>query len=470
MDVSILIQNPILYNDFLLNQTNTKNFKEETIKNNINKIYQRLKNLNEKDEEDKYLSLSCIYGAFLGDSIGSCSEFKKKNSKNHESIFKLKKGIFEIGELTDDSEMAMSAAFAYLDIPFKESSTIQDFLFYYFCIWKNSHPKDIGVATQKSLSLFEPNVNTILNTKFNHTIKKNTEDINKNSLANGFLMRISPFIVYFYYAYYDLINEIFEEDMRSKRYIYLYYKIYDESYKNVIITHPNEENVVISAIFSFMVFTAMKKKKSKDVLDYLTTLINHKSFINRHVNKEVAKQALTKVLEVIKQVKEKKQFDVYSQMGYYLHAFKLTIYFLYKYPQMEKPEIYENQNCNNLYRTIMEEICDFGGDTDTNCAIVGTLIGPLIGYKKFDQNLFDIFIHFFPKTRLQYISAFMFEYVELLENKYLYNYDPFKEKNQEINEDSKDSQDFQIIEKMKYDKKKFHFMTYKVLIKFLNEQ
>ena len=157
--------------------------------------------------------------------------------------------------------MAMSAAFAYLDIPFKESSTIQDFLFYYFCIWKNSHPKDIGVATQKSLSLFEPNVNTILNTKFNHTIKKNTEDINKNSLANGFLMRISPFIVYFYYAYYDLINEIFEEDMRSKRYLYLYYKIYDESYKNVIITHPNEENVVISAIFSFMVFTAMKKKK-----------------------------------------------------------------------------------------------------------------------------------------------------------------------------------------------------------------
>ena len=81
MDVSILIQNPILYNDFLLNQTNTKNFKEETIKNNINKIYQRLKNINEKDEEDKYLSLSCIYGAFLGDSIGSCSEFKKKNSK-----------------------------------------------------------------------------------------------------------------------------------------------------------------------------------------------------------------------------------------------------------------------------------------------------------------------------------------------------------------------------------------------------
>ena len=94
----------------------------------------------------------------------------------------------------------------------------------------------------------------------------------------------------------------------------------------------------------------------------------------------------------------------------------------------------------------MEEICDFGGDTDTNCAIVGTLIGPLIGYKNFDRELFTIFIKFFPKKRIQYTSAFMYEYVDFLENKYLYinnnNYHNKKNviDNKNINQDIKNEE------------------------------
>ena len=35
------------------------------------------------------------------------------------------------------------------------------------------------------------------------------------------------------------------------------------------------------------------------------------------------------------------------------------------------------------YRVIMNQICTFGGDTDTNACIVGTVIGPLCGFRKF---------------------------------------------------------------------------------------
>ena len=48
----------------------------------------------------------------------------------------------------------------------------------------------------------------------------------------------------------------------------------------------------------------------------------------------------------------------------------------------------------DLYYKIMCDICNRGGDTDTNCAIVGTMIGPLIGYKNFKKNLIPSFYMF----------------------------------------------------------------------------
>ena len=104
--------------------------------------------------------------------------------------------------------------------------------------------------------------------------------------------------------------------------------------------------------------------------------------------------------------------SVYNLMGYYMHAFKLSVYYLYKISNGQISH-------NNLYYNIMSEICNLGGDTDTNCAIVGTMIGPLIGYKNFHPQSFDKFINIFPENRTQYTSAFMYIYVKYLEDKYL---------------------------------------------------
>jgi len=441
MNISEIIKEPLKYNNFLINETNINNFKKETIEKNISLIFTKLLSLNEKKEETKYITLSCILGAFLGDSMGSSCEFSKKNPKNHELIFKIKDGIFEIGEITDDSEMAISAAFAYMDLPFKESIKIKDLLYFYFCIWKNSVPKDIGKATQNALGLFVPNQDSIVTTKYNHLIQNTIFDLNKKSLANGYLMRISTFIVFFYYAYFDFVNEILNQDDTSL-YLELYNKIYQESYKNVVIIHPNLENVIASAIYTFMVLTAFVKKNAKDVLNNLKILIDHKYFISQHKEENIAKETVKKFKNAILEVEKNYVFDVFKSMGYYLHSIKLSIYFINKFDKM-KENIKENEN---LYRKIMEEICDFGGDTDTNCAIVGTLIGPLIGYKNFDRELFTIFIKFFPKKRIQYTSAFMYEYVDFLENKYLYinnnNYHNKKNviDNKNINQDIKNEE------------------------------
>ena len=115
-------------NTVLLN-TNQKTINLPIVKENIEAIYIKLYSLDPIKERHKYLCLSCIFGAFLGDSMGSCCEFSYESPNNHLAIFQYKHGIFAQGEVTDDSEMAMSAAFAYIDILNENPAMIQN-IFY----------------------------------------------------------------------------------------------------------------------------------------------------------------------------------------------------------------------------------------------------------------------------------------------------------------------------------------------------
>jgi hypothetical protein len=113
--------------------------------------------------------------------------------------------------------------------------------------------------------------------------------------------------------------------------------------------------------------------------------------------------------QIIYEVESNNITPVYSQMGYYIHGFKLSIYNIKRLADM-------GTNIeDDIYYKIMCDVCDFGGDTDTNCAIVGAMIGPLIGYKNFNKKYFDVFIRFIPYHRCQFNSAFMYIYVNYLE-------------------------------------------------------
>ena len=65
----------------------------------------------------------------------------------------------------------------------------------------------------------------------------------------------------------------------------------------------------------------------------------------------------------------------------------------------------------------MNEICDFGGDADTNCAIVGTVLGPLIGYNNFDKKDFDTFLYHIneDKKRILFAASYMYLYIKYLD-------------------------------------------------------
>lgn len=413
---------PDMNNKFLF-AFNKKYLNEGIIKSNIEKIANRLKTINISTDRHKYLCLSCIFGAFFADSIGSNCEFSNPSNKNHELIFKPVEGRFLPGEITDDSEMAMCAAFAYMDARDENDPRIQDLIYYYFCVWKASGPKDIGYATANSLNQWNQYY-SIENTKYD-IIRYTILTQNWNSLSNGCLMRISTFVVFYYYTHYNFINETIQNYFNSNsnpneltsELIMLYSDIYNESTKNTQITHPNFENAITCSVFILLVLTGMIRRNAGEIYYLFKIITISKQFINFHQGYiNYAQSAQSKFATMVREVESKAKLNVFESMGYYVHAFKLCIYFLYRFPKMGV----NNNNYKNLYFDIMSDICDLGGDTDTNCAIVGTMVGPLLGYENFKRDLFDYFIRYIPENRTQYTSAFMYIYVDYLEKKYIH--------------------------------------------------
>ena len=169
-------KNPYLQTKYLLNWFfNQSNINFTLFEKNIKKIKEKIYSIieNKNTNKDIYITLSCIYGAFLADSMGSFCEFTSFNKNNHLSIFDKKTiRIFKPGQITDDSEMAMSQSFAIIDNS-NYTQINEHLLYYYYVIWFNSHPLDIGITTRNALKHLNINdVNIIDNNIFSETIKK----------------------------------------------------------------------------------------------------------------------------------------------------------------------------------------------------------------------------------------------------------------------------------------------------------
>ena len=225
-------------------------------------------------------------------------------------------------------------------------------------------------------------------------------------------MRASPFLAWFYMLYKEYISGILKTKSKENFFI-LYNKIYNEISKDVQLTHPNRENFVSASIFIFMGLCSMEHLSGKEILENTEILlqnIHFKNQVNEEENK-IKNHFENTLKEFSKENFEKDTFfnNLEEQSGLYLHAFNLTLYYLYTFDSQK-----EKMDLKDIYNNIVYDICNFGGDTETNSAIVGMIIGPLIGMENFDKKYFDIFLNYYSAERLIYTNVFMYFYANYL--------------------------------------------------------
>lgn len=387
---------------------------------NIKKLCKKILSIKKEKSHDKYMALSCILGAFMGDALGDDCEFQEYNLENYKKILS-KDGPWPPGEITDDSEMALSLAYAIMDSP-KLDTLNQKYIFFYHGIWISTNPIAAGAATKNALRLFKYEDHTKLlynennedeenNNKIMEDIVNNIKTFNIKTLANGHLMRLSTFHVWFYYMNKEKIREILNSDESNKFYS-LYLNIKNELIKDSSLTHPNEEMPIIASIFSFMVQCALFEYSSKNILNKMNILLSYKDFEVENSLELKVKKFINDTLEDFKKQdfdKNKYFNNIFDFMGYYVHAIRLSLYYVYDFDNIVPMKGYTK------FRTIMNDISNFGGDTDTNSDIVGQIIGPLIGFDNFgNKDLNKVLNHVSP-SRFQYSASLVYFFVDYLE-------------------------------------------------------
>lgn len=392
---------------------------KNNFKNNKNKIIQYINQIAQNEKSSSYPLLSCIYGAFLGDAIGTYAEFEKPSKELYKRIFQSNPPFGdEPGQFTDDSEMAMSLAFGIMAGHNKLNLSSSDLYYYYGC-WLYSKPKDFGNTIKEALKHF--NLNTCLpNQNFFDNFKENINQSNNGSLSNGFIMRISPFVAWYYARNERQIKDSFQKISNDDKKLFeLYCDIKKKVEPDTICTHPNQENVSAAACIVLMAILAISGMNPNTIIKLLInfyTLLPEKvkefPLLNEY-DVKISKYFIDNFY-----LFHQDNFDfwnyfaegenqVFKKMGWYAHSLRLTIYFL------EKIDKYGGQDNKDTYDKIMNDICNIGGDTDTNAAIVGTVIGPIVGLKNMSK--LDTMIKVSPEKRGCYSPFLIFMFILYLE-------------------------------------------------------
>lgn len=257
-------------------------------------------------------AIGCLAGQLAGDSLGSLVEFQRPERIRREHPA----GVRELvdggtwntiaGQPTDDSEMALALARTLVKCGDFDAGAIRQA----YVNWMNSGPFDIGNTTMSGLS--------------GHP--------NKQSQANGALMRISPL-------------GIFGAGRPLAQ-------VSDWAAADAALTHPNPVCIQANRLYAMSIARAVNNGPAPADL-YLE--------IAGWADQIVTEPAL---MDAIRLAADNPPTDYVTNQGWVLVAFQNALWELLHAPNLEE----------GIVDTIMR-----GGDTDTNACICGALLGAVYG-------------------------------------------------------------------------------------------
>lgn len=271
--------------------------------------------------------LGTLYGHAFGDASGGRLEFRGVPS--HHEIKKAMElvggGVFKLapGQVTDDGELTLQvfrALYTYFMLESETGVEIDDLIFQNFKMWMDSNPFDIGSTTK----------NAFHDAKTKYEMVENVNALNVNSESNGALMRCAPYAIFAY---------IFEFTDKE---------LYDFIEMDVKFTHVKQ--CVVNLVYAYcIIILSILKGYDNDTI-YLK-LVEISNTLDDLKLAQLVECTITHP-------------DVTKNIGWDKNAFSLVLYCLFN---------------NFSFEHAIEYTLSLGGDTDTNAAIVGAVMGAKYG-------------------------------------------------------------------------------------------
>lgn len=276
-----------------------------------------------------------VYGAFLGalcgDAAGATLEFSRcvLTPRDVDCAMDMPGGgVFRVGkgQITDDSECALSLARGLLSHQPRDGFPFESVARQY-AVWCNSEPFDIGNTCAAAFS-----VRPDQDGNYAEVIKQTAAAKSAASEANGSLMRITPVAIWSVGESEETITAL--------------------AMAEATLSHPNQVCQDCNAVYCLMLEHLLRNPG-----DFQGAVDRGERFVLNSVHSIARQWFLEESLDISTLVCTK-------QVGHVRWAFVLATHFLRQ---------------NESYKTAIQKTLLKGGDTDTNAAIVGGLIGALHG-------------------------------------------------------------------------------------------
>lgn len=277
------------------------------------------------------------YGAFLGvlcgDAAGATLEFHRGAITSEMASAAMRMpggGVFRVGpgQITDDSELALSLARAIAQSDRSDDNALLEATARSYAKWCDTRPYDIGntcaAAFEADPTSQEP---------FAPAMMQRAQRFSMDSEANGALMRIVPMALF---TWSDPEERIV---LLAKR--------------DALLSHPSVVCQDCNAVYCLLLVYLLHHPG-----DFSGAIAHGERFVLAHVSSVARDWYLHESLQELAAI------DCTRQIGHVRWAFVLAIHFL------RRNESYERA----IHATLLK-----GGDTDTNAAIVGGLMGALHG-------------------------------------------------------------------------------------------
>ncbi len=269
----------------------------------------------------------CLLGQAAGDALGSVCEFQTPGfiAATHGSGLQrlVDGGTYETiaGQPTDDTELALMLARSLIASGGVEAESLAE----HYTWWFRSQPFDIGGTTRNAISAAVAAVAGRRAEAMREAARRRL-----GSQANGSLMRVSPLGVFGWQAETEQLARWVATDAE--------------------LTHPNA--VCIAASASLAIAIGIGVRTGNALVAYRKAL----DWCERYGPAEVT--------AALRAAEREPPRDVLSRMGWVLHALQNAFHQLL--------------SSESLQQAVIDTV-QRGGDTDTNAAVCGALLGAVHG-------------------------------------------------------------------------------------------